>query len=346
MTQVEYGNTPFSVEAVNDAMLRIDNFISATPVYHCVALSEALDADVWLKLETASQISSFKLRGALNALLVAQGRNAVDLIVTSSTGNHGQAVAYAAQLLAREAHVFVPTHTLAVKKVMISLFGGILHEGGMDIDEAKDAARDFAKKRGALFVDDGESLDVINGAGTVGIEVARAISNVDYMFVPMGSGSLATGAALALKANQPKARVIAVQSEGSRAMHDSFKLKTPVERAVDTIGDGIVCRVPARLALEGVLTYVDDVELVSDLELLSAMRCYLSRAHLLAEPAAAAALAGAAHRRTSLRGRRVVLIVTGSNVSEEVVSQCMAAPELFAPTAGRYIRVPRRHRIG
>src|SRR5579863_175839 len=110
MTQVELvGRTPFCIKGVNDALSRIGDFIAPTPIYHSVALSEALNADVWLKLETASPISSFKLRGALNALLVAQSRGELKSIVTSSTGNHGQAVAHAAQILSRRAHVFVPT---------------------------------------------------------------------------------------------------------------------------------------------------------------------------------------------------------------------------------------------
>jgi threonine dehydratase len=300
-----------------------------TPLVRSELLSRALAADVWLKNETVSPIASFKLRGAFTALLRAREAGVTVEAVTSSTGNHGQGVAYAARAVGVAAHVFLPEGANPVKRRMIEALGATIHEGGVDLDEAKTDAQRFAAARGLLFVDDGESLDVMEGAGSVGMEVADRLPEIDVLFVPMGSGTLAVGCAVALKGLQPRARVVAVQSSGSPAMVESFRERRAVERAIDTIADGLVCRVPARLALEGLWTWIDDAVSVPDSMLLQALRTLVEHAHVLVEPAGAASLAAAWAGRSDLRGRRVVLVLTGANVTIEVLDAALSAPALF-----------------
>jgi threonine dehydratase len=302
-----------------------------TPLIRSELLSRALAAEVWLKNETVSPIASFKLRGALTALLRAQDAGAAAEVVTSSTGNHGQGVAYAARVVGMPAHVFLPRAPNPVKRRMIEALGATIHEAGADIDEAKADAQRFAASRGRLFVDDGESLDVMEGAGTLGLEVAEQLPEIDVLFVPMGSGTLATGCAVALKGLQTRARVVAVQSSGAPAMVESFHAHRAVERPIDSVADGLVCRVPARLALEGLWTWVDDAVTVPDPALLQALRALVEHAHVLVEPAGAAALAAAWIRRAELRGRRVVLVLTGANVTVPVLREALEAPPLFDP---------------
>ena len=184
------------------AVRRLQPHMSPTPLYRSDSLSRGFDADVWLKVETATPIASFKLRGALNTLLINREFGEIRTAVTSSTGNHGQGVAYAARLLNSPADIFLPDGANPVKQAMIRLFGGRLHLGGRDIDEAKDRARVFCEQNGGTFVDDGESGTLIEGAGTIGDEIARSLEGVDYAFLPMGSGSLASGVAIGLKAKQ------------------------------------------------------------------------------------------------------------------------------------------------
>jgi len=313
------------------AVRRLQPHISPTPLYRSDSLSRGFDADVWLKVETATPIASFKLRGALNTLLINREFGEIRTAVTSSTGNHGQGVAYAARLLNSPADIFLPDGANPVKQAMIRLFGGRLHLGGRDIDEAKDRARHFCEQNGGTFVDDGESGTLIEGAGTIGDEIARTLEGVDYAFVPMGSGSLASGVAIGLKAKQAAARVIAVQSVGSPAMVESFRAGKPVERPCNTIGDAIVCRVPAETALNALLQYLDDAALVTDRDLQAAMHTLLIWAHQLVEPGAAAGLAGAWQRRSILKGRRVVILLTGANVPSEAVTQALLVPPLFNP---------------
>lgn len=292
-------------ERIREAAARLAQFARPTPLVRSLLLSRELGCELWVKNETVSPIASFKWRGALNAI---DGSSAV---VTSSTGNHGQGVAYAASLRGVPAHVFLPLGANATKRAKIELLGATIHDVGHDLDAAKDAAIDFAKREGLPMIDDGESEDVIAGAGTVGLEIDI---EPDLIFVPMGSGSLASGIAIA----RPEARVIAVQSKGAPAMVESFHARRSIERPIDTIADGLVSRVPAKLALDALIEHVDDALALSDDELLAAARTMILGAHVLVEPSGAAGLAGALRRREEVRGKRVVVIATGANVTAEV----------------------------
>src|SRR5215831_9433660 len=315
---------------VETALKAIRPYQPETPLVRSTILSRRLRANVWLKNETVSPISCFKIRGALHALLMAQTRGPATVAVTSSTGNHGQGVAWAAAQLALAADIFLPEGSNAVKKAMIRALGARLHETGRDIDEAKDFARVHAAQPGHVFVDDGESLDVIEGAGTVGLEAAKQLRKIDTVFVPMGSGSLASGCAAAVKGVHSSASVIAVQAEGAPAMAESFRLRRPVERPIATVADGLVSRVPAELALRALLAFVDDVATVSDDELLSGVRTLITECHIMVEPSGAAAFAAAWRRRREIEGQTVVLVLTGSNVAVPVLQRALACRSLFS----------------
>ncbi len=322
-------------DGVLRAVERLRPHMAPTPLYRSETLSRAFDADVWLKVETAAPIASFKLRGALNHLLVARAAGPITSAVTSSTGNHGQGVAYAARLLGATADVFLPDGCPQVKRTMIRLFGATLHVGGTDIDETKERARAFCDEAGGTFVDDGESASLIEGVGTVGHEIGAALTAVDRVFVPMGSGSLAAGTAIGLKGHQPGARVVAVQSDGAPAMVESFHARHAIERPVDSLAESIVCRVPAATALAALIRHVDDALTVSDRDLLAALHTLLVWGHVLVEPGAAAGLAGAWARRQELRGRRIVLVLSGANVDPEMIGRALSLPPLFdAATIG------------
>lgn len=292
-----------------------------TPLVRAPLLSRDLDCDVWVKNETVSPIASFKWRGALNDLLRTPDVRAV---VTSSTGNHGQGVAWAARARNIPAHVFLPIGANPAKRAKIALFGATIHDTGHDLDAAKEEAIAFARREALHFIDDGESEGVIEGAATIGLEIAEALDRLDVVFVPMGSGSLAGGIGLAVKRRHANARVIAVQAAGSPAMAESFHARRAIERPAQTIADGLICRVPAQLALDALLQSVDDAVTVSDDELLAAARSMILGAHLLVEPSGAASLAAALRHRDAIRGRTIVLIATGANVTAEVFAKLSA----------------------
>ena len=291
---------------VQRAAERLAPYAKPTPLVRSLLLSRELGCELWVKNETVSPIASFKWRGALNDVLAEPSD-----VVTSSTGNHGQGVAWAARVAGVSAHVFLPHGANPVKRAKIELLGATIHDIGHDLDDAKEQAMAFARERGLRFIDDGDSAGVIEGAGTVGLEIAQEL-RPDVVFVPMGSGSLAAGVGMAM----PGTRVVAVQAKGSPAMVESFHARRAVERPIDTIADGLVCRVPAQLALDALLAHVDDALLVSDDELLAAARAMILGAHLLVEPSGAAGLAAA--MRQDVRGKTVAVIATGANVTPEV----------------------------
>ncbi len=314
---------------IREALAAIRPHVPPTPLLRSDLLSQAAGADLWLKHETATPIASFKLRGGLNGVMRAAGEGA-RRVATSSTGNHGQAIAYAARLLGLAADIFLPQDANPVKAAMIAAFGGTIHRHGRDIDEAKEAARRFAREQGGAFLDDGDDVDVMQGAGTLGLEIAEALSGIDALILPLGGGNLAAGVSVALKSVQPQARVVTVQAEGSPAVTESFHARRPVERETATIADGLVTRVPPRLALEVLWKTLDDAWLVSDDELLSAMHTLAEAVHVLVEPAGAAALAGFWRHREKLAGRRVVLLLSGANATMELLRAALARPPLAA----------------
>lgn len=303
---------PPTISGVHDAAQRLATYMRPTPLVRALLLSRDLGCELFVKNETVSPIASFKWRGALTDLL---RRDDLRGAVTSSTGNHGQGVAWAAQALGVPAHVFLPGNPNPTKRAKIALLGATIHEHGHDLDAAKEVAIDFARREGLPFVDDGESAGVIEGAGTIGLEIAADLESVDVVFVPMGSGSLASGVAIAIKDRWPGARVITVQASGSPAMTESFHARRAIERPAQSIADGLICRVPAQLALDTLVRCVDDAMLIPDDELLAAARTMALGAQLLVEPSGAAGLAAAMRLRDDLRGQRVVVIATGSNVN-------------------------------
>ena len=307
---------------IEQAARTIRPYLEPTPLVRSELLSQALNADIWLKNETVTPIASFKLRGALNSAVDAHERG-ISGLVTSSTGNHGQGVAYAARLLDMKADIFLPNPANPVKARMIEAFGGTVHEVGEDLDVSKYAAIEYARRHGLTFIDDGNDIRVMEGAGTIGYEISRQLQDIDLVLIPLGGGNLAGGCAVPVKSLQPTARVITVQAKGSPAVTRSFHQKRAVECEVNTLADGLVTRVPPALALNMLWKNVDDAWLASDDELLAATHALMQSAHVLVEPAGAASLAGACRHKGIIRHKRVVLILTGANISSELFKEVL-----------------------
>lgn len=319
MTQLP---TPDDVLSAAD---RIRPHVPVSPLFLSPGLSELLAAEVWIKADCVSVLSAFKLRGALNHLLAAPP---ADAAVTSSTGNHGQGVAYAARLLGRRADVFVPETSPDNKREAIRRFGATLHVHGRDLDDAKAEARRFAEARGLPFVDDGESAHVIAGAGTIGLEIGRALPDADFVYAPTGAACLASGTALGLKAAGAGTKVIAVQSAQTPCMVRSFHAKRAIEHPVTTICDCLNQRIPPRLSLACMIANVQDAIEVDDGDCLAAMHTALASAHMLIEVGTAACLAGAWLRRKETAGKKIVLLFSGANSDTAMIRRALDTPPL------------------
>jgi threonine dehydratase len=319
-----------TIAGIKEAVERIGAFMAPTPLVRSGVLSHLFGLDVFLKIETTTLIGSFKLRGALNCVLAAG--SSASMIVSSSTGNHGQGVAYAARLLGKSCTIFLPENPHPEKRRKIELLGARTVSVGRDYDVAKEAAQKFAAAPGCLFVDDGEDPFVMEGAGTIGWEIGEALEQLDTVVVPMGGGNLVSGTAVGVKARHPRVKVVAVQSESASAMHDSFLARHAVEREVRTVAECLAQRVPAALALRAVLEFVDDSLTVADENLFSAAKALALYGHLLAEPGAAAGLAAlAVHPERFVPGSRVVVVVTGANLDSVTLSRLVGAEPIVRP---------------
>ena len=311
------------------AAQRLSRVMQETPLLHSEPLSKACGAEVWLKLESTSPIGSFKLRGAANALFKSNRFDEVKQAFTTSTGNHGQGVAYAARLLQGDACVYLPKKPNPAKKAKIEALGATVIEAGADFDEAKEAALEGCDRSGGVYVDDGEDPEVMHGAGTVGYEIGSRLDSIDAVLIPMGGGCLAAGSALAIKALHPAARVIGVQSAQAPAMHLSFQAKRSIEAPIATHTECLALGVPPKLNLAQVIQHLDDTRLVEDDELLSATKTMFLRAHQLAEPGSCSGLAALWSARDEFVGNRVVLVVSGANLDEATFQMLTAAPSFF-----------------
>jgi threonine dehydratase len=302
-----------NVARIGDAARVIDPVFLNTPQYADEQLSAALGRHVVVKVETANPLRSFKGRGA-DFLM---GRfSAGQTVVCSSTGNFGQAMAYAGRRRGVVVEVFVPENINPVKLARLQSFGARVTAVGVDSAACEAAARErAAATRGCVYVEDGKEPAIAEGAGTIGIELMSA-GPFDTVVIPVGDGALITGIARWIKAHTPGTRIVGVCASGAPCMALSWRARTPVstERS-DTIAEGIEVRVPVPVSVARLVALVDDMVLVDDVDLLQAMQLSAQTLGLLLEPSGAAGLA--AIRVHDLPGDRLATVLTGSNVRPE-----------------------------
>ena len=268
-----------------------------------------------LKLEGELPTGSFKVRGAYYALSTHARDNEVTEVVAASTGNHGAAVAWAARELKVPAQVFVPVGANAVKVDRIKSLGARLTEVGADIEDARRAAESYAAQAHALLLDDATDAHVPIGAGTIGLELVEQLRELGTVYVPVGDSALIRGVAAAVKAQRPHVRVVGVQAAGAPSYYRSWKSgRVVTTETADTIADGLATTRPTEPNVLAVRELVDEMVLVTEEEMLGAMRLLLASDDVVAEPSAAASVA-ALLQATGAHSRPVVALITGRNVA-------------------------------
>ncbi|MDA0364999.1 MAG: threonine/serine dehydratase [Chloroflexi bacterium] len=296
-----------------------------TPLVYSPALSEQLDAHVSLKLEFATPTGAFKVRGGVHLVggLAPEHRRAG--VVTASTGNHAQSIAYGAWLHDVPAVVFMPEGANADKVAATRRLGAEVRFAGARFDDARRAGAEFAAERGLRFVHSGDEPALIAGVGTAALEVLEQQQpESELVIVPVGGGSGVAGWLTVRDGLEHAARIWAVQSERSSAAHDAWRAGSLVERANETAAEGLATGVAFDLPQRVMRRSLDDFLLVSDAALDAAMIALLELQHLLVEPAGAAALAAALARPDAVRGRRVVLVLSGANVTLDQLARVLA----------------------
>jgi len=293
--------------------------LQPTPLQHSQAFSDRAGCRVYLKLESFQPVRSFKLRGALNKLMRLTPERRAAGVITASAGNHGMGVAYAAGEFGVPATVYVPETANPYKVESVKRLGARVVAAGRSYSEAYADAVAEQQKTGATFVHAYDDPDVVAGQGTIGLELLEDLEELDTVVVPIGGGGLIGGIALYLKSRRPAIRVIGVEPTGADAMRRSLEAGRIVTlERVSTIADGLAASAPGQLTLDLAQRYVDEVMAVEDDEMVESIRLLFEWEHLLAEPAGAAALA-ALLKRPWERNERVVVIVSGANVTNEVL---------------------------
>ncbi|AAY47913.1 threonine dehydratase [Xanthomonas arboricola] len=318
----DVGEVAVSVADVLAAQARLRKYLSPTPLHYAERFG------VWLKLENLQRTGSYKVRGALNALLAGLERGDERPVICASAGNHAQGVAWSAYRLGVQAITVMPHGAPQTKIAGVAHWGATVRQHGNSYDEAFAFARELADQNGYRFLSAFDDPDVIAGQGTVGIELAAHAP--DVVIVPIGGGGLASGVALALKSQG--VRIVGAQVEGvdsmARAVRGDLREITPVA----TLADGVKVKIPGFLTRRLCSSLLDDVVIVREAELRETLVRLALEEHVIAEGAGALALA--AGRRVS--GKRKCAVVSGGNIDATVLAT------LLSEVRPRPPRKPRR----
>lgn len=298
-------------------------YLPPTPLYHHPQLDQIVGATVFVKHENYQPIGAFKVRGGVNYFAQISPSERRIGVVTASTGNHGQSIAYAAQLFGARAVIVVPEGANRVKVEAMRAYGAQIVFHGADFEASKRHAAELEKTEGLRFVSSGDEPLLIAGVATQTLEIVEAQPDIQVIIVPVGGGSGASGAALVAKTVNPALRVIGVQASGAPAAYLTWQARAPQTAAIHTFAGGLATGEPFMLPQRLMWDYMDDFVLVDDREMMVAVRLYLEKAKTLAEPAGAAPLAAALKLRDELRGKRVALILSGGNISPEELLLCL-----------------------
>lgn len=302
------------------ARQRIQPYIIRTPLIHSPWLSAMAGTTVRLKLESLQVTNSFKARGALNVAAARLERPAGDpertrLMVTASAGNHGRALAFAAERLGLSLVVFTPRHAPRAKLDHITRHGADLRAVADTYEDSERLAKEFAERERVTYISPYSHPDVIAGAATVALEILEDWPEVEEILVPIGGGGLASGVALAAKSVSPGIEIVAVEAEASPAFSTALAAGHPVEIDVrPTLADGLAGNMdPATMTFDYVRRFVDRVVLVPEAAIENAIRGLVAHEHLIAEGAGAVAVAALAAGVRSVP-RNIAVVVTGSNI--------------------------------
>ncbi len=317
--------TPPTFADVKAARPVVSRYLKPTPLLRPARLAERLGFDVALKCETLNPTGAFKVRGGIYLASRLSDDERRRGLVASSTGNHGQSIAYGARLFGTRATIYAPVGSNPVKVAAMRALGGEVVEVGRDFDEAREAAERGAAERGARYVHSANEPDLVAGVGTYALEILDEMPDVDVAVVPVGGGSGLCGTAIVMKAVNPKIRVIGVQTESMPVVYQSWKTRRLLAlEGGRTFADGLATRVAFEMTHEIMCRLVDDIRLVSEDDMRRAIAELLDTAHVLAEAAGAAPLAAARQLAPELRGKKVALVVSGGNLTLDLLRWSLA----------------------
>jgi len=305
-----------TLKDIYNARPNVYRFLKPTPLHDYPSLSELVGTHVWIKHENHHPVGAFKVRGGLNLAAQLSDEEREAGLFTASTGNHGQSIAFASRAFGLKATIAVPEGANPGKVNAMKWLGADVLTHGTDFDSAREWIKAYAYNNGGTFVGPTDE-PLICGVGTYALEIINDLPDVDVIIVPVGAGSGVCGTCIAAKNINPGIEVIGVQSAQAPAMQKSWLSKDFVSADMGTFAEGIATRVPFENTQRIMRKYLDDFILVNDEDIKSAIVHLLTYTHNLAEGAGAASLSAAISIKERLIGKKVVLILSGGNLSLE-----------------------------
>lgn len=308
-----------NLSELDSAAALVHSALAPTPQIAWPLLAQHCGAEVWVKHENHLPTGAFKVRGGLVYLAnLAEREPQVPGVITATRGNHGQSIGFAARRVGIKATVVVPHGNSREKNAAMRALDVELVEEGRDFQAAAEHAAKLARDRGLHMIRSFHPY-LVSGVATYALELFRAVSNLDTVYVPIGMGSGACGVIAARNALDLKTRIVGVVSTGAPAYALSFRHKELLAtESADTFADGVACRVPDPEALAIMFHGLERVVMVPDDAVKEAMRLYFTATHNLAEGAGAIALAALCREQDRMRGKRVAVVLSGGNIDREV----------------------------
>ncbi|HYD37717.1 MAG TPA: threonine ammonia-lyase [Allosphingosinicella sp.] len=310
---------PVTLADIEAAAARIEGAVVRTPTLHSRTLSEATGATVWVKFENLQFTAAYKERGALNKLLLMDPATRSRGVIASSAGNHAQAVAYHGARLGVPVTIVMPVSTPSIKVMQTESHGARIVLHGEMYDEAYAEALRIGESEGLTFVHPFDDPEIMAGQGTVALELLADAPDIDTLVVPIGGGGLISGVATAAKALRPELDVVGVQAE----LYPSMYCRISGEErpsAGDTLAEGIAVKKPGRLTPAVIERVVDEILLVPERDIETAVSLYLQIEKTVAEGAGAAGLAALLAYPDRFAGRKVGLILSGGNIDTRLLA--------------------------
>lgn len=293
---------------------RIKPFIHRTPIHSSSQIDSLCNAKVFFKCENFQRAGAYKIRGALNAIMLLSAEEKNKGVVTHSSGNFAQALTLAAKSLGINAYIVMPENAPLVKKQAVEAYGGNIIESGPNIADREATAEKVRQETGASFIHPSNDYHVILGQATTSIELLEQVPNLDYIVGPVGGGGLIAGACLAAKYLSKDCKVIGVEPENvDDAYRSLLSGKIEYNTSTNTIADGLKTHL-GDVNFPIIKENIERIITVSEAEIIEAMKLIWERMKLVVEPSSAVTLAGILKEKSIFQGKRVGVLISGGNV--------------------------------
>lgn len=312
------------LQDVLQAQKRIRPYLARTPLHSYPAINQLIGTEIYIKHENYQPVGAFKVRGGINLVSQLSAEERARGVISASTGNHGQSVAYAARLFGVKARIIVPEGANPGKVAAIRGMGAEVIEHGATFDQAKLYCESLALEHRYRYIHSGDEPLLIAGVATGTLEMLEDAPGLEVIIVPIGGGSGAAGACIVAKTINPAIRVIGMQSEASPTAYESWRQHRLVTAPNRTFADGLATGTAFELPQTIMQQSLDDFLLVSEEEIMWAMVRMIEHAHTLAEPAGASSLAAAYRLRDELSGKQVGIVCSGGNTSLEHLKRALS----------------------